>query len=149
VEVAFDKAFEKGGFGFAKGALAKAAGSTIGYPYLIQLIGYYLWKDAKKKIGSVDVARALKLSKVDLFRNIHDLIYNELSGKDREFVMAMTEDEEESEFGAIAKRMGVTSGYASKYRERLLKAGIVHSSGYGRLAFSPPYMREYLLSRTH
>jgi hypothetical protein len=149
VEVAFDKAFGKGGFAFTKGALTEAADSTQGYPYLIQLIGYYLWKDAKKRINSVDVERALKLSKIDLFRNIHELIYSELSGKDREFVMAMAEDEEYSEFGIVAKRMGVTSGYASKYRERLLKTGIIHSSGYGQLAFSPPYMREYLISRMH
>jgi hypothetical protein len=145
VEVAFEMAFEEGGRHFIENSLLEAANSTCGYPYLIQLIGYYLWKNASDEIGSVDVDRALKLSKVDLFHNVHELLYRELSDKDREFAMAMAEDMAESEFGAIVERMGVTSGYASKYRERLLRSDIIHSSGYGKLAFSPPYMKEYLL----
>jgi DNA-binding MarR family transcriptional regulator len=144
VEVAFDAAFTGDGRDFRGDSLAAAAKGTYGYPYLIQLVGYYLWKNAGKTIGEADVARALKLSKIDLFQNIHDLIYHELSERDKDFLAAMSEDGEESSFGAIAERMGVTSGYASKYRERLLKAGVVFSGGYGKLTFAPPYMAEYL-----
>jgi len=56
----------------------------------------------------------------------------------------MAQDEGASEFGEIAKRMGVSTGYASKYRERLLGAGIIYRSAYGKLAFTLPYMREYI-----
>jgi hypothetical protein len=147
VEVAYEAAFAEGGRSFIGDALSDAANGSFGYPYLIQLIGYYLWKNAGEKIRGVDVERAIKLSKADLFQNVHELLYRELSDKDKEFATAMVEDETKSAFGAIANRMGVTSGYASKYRERLLKSGIIHSSGYGKLAFSPPYMREYLIMR--
>jgi Mn-dependent DtxR family transcriptional regulator len=61
-----------------------------------------------------------------------------------EFILAMVKDAEESSFGEIRNRLGVTRGYASKYRERLIEAGIVYSTSYGYLAFSPPYMKEYL-----
>jgi hypothetical protein len=56
----------------------------------------------------------------------------------------MSKDEFDSEFGEIAKRMGVSTGYASKYRERLLNAELIYASAYGRLAFTLPYMREYV-----
>jgi len=47
----------------------------------------------------------------------------------------------------IAQRMGVSAGYASRYRSRLIDAGVVHRSAYGALSFTPPYMREYLLEK--
>jgi hypothetical protein len=144
VAIAYENAFGKAGRIFSEGILQHAADATAGYPYLIQLIGFYLWKTGKARIKRIDVDQAAVLSKIDLFRNVHDLLYRELSDKDREFVIAMAEDDAESSFGNILNRMGVTRGYASKYRERLIEAGIIHSVSYGHLAFSPPYMKEYM-----
>jgi hypothetical protein len=144
VAIAYENAFSLSGRTLSEETLKYAADVTAGYPYLIQLVGFYLWKTGKKKFGKTDVDHAAILSKIDLFRNVHDLLYRELSVKDREFILAMAMDADESSFSEIRNRMGVTSGYASKYRERLIEAGIIHSTSYGYLAFSPPYMKEYL-----
>jgi len=119
--------------------------NTEGYPYLMQLVGYYLWKTGGPEIGRREVESAVKFSKADLFRNIHELVFRELSEKDREFVRVMGEiGSGQVPFGEIRQRMGVSAGYASKYRERLINAGVIHAASFGKLAFSPPYMTEYL-----
>jgi len=147
VAIAYENAFEKAQKFFEGDALEQAAGASEGYPYLVQLLGFFLWKSADSPITTKDVSQALIKSKVELFKNVHDLIFYELSQKDRDFLLAMAEDPVESSFGEITARLEVDSGYASRYRQRLITAGIIHSSSYGMLAFSPPYMREYLLEK--
>jgi len=147
VAIAYGNAFEKAKIFFESDVLEQVARASEGYPYLVQLLGFYLWKSADNPITAKDVDQALTKSKIELFKNVHDLIFHELSQKDRDFLMAMSKDSAESSFGEIAARIKVNSSYASRYRQRLITAGIIYSSSYGKLAFSPPYMREYLLEK--
>jgi nucleoside-triphosphatase THEP1 len=144
VEIAYANAFEKSGRSFTEKSLKAAADSTSGYPYLIQLVGYYLWKTEGNPVKMSAVDHAATLSMIDLFRNIHDLMFREISQKDREFLFVMAEDEKVSEFGDIVSRLGVTKGYASKYRLRLIKSGFVHATEHGKIAYTPPFMKQYL-----
>jgi len=122
--------------------LRRAAEATAGYPYLVQLVGYYLSKE--KSLDDKAVDKAIFLAKIELYKNIHEPLIWSLSSKDRMFLLTMAQDESRSEFGEIAKRMNVSTGYASKYRERLINAGVIYSSGYGELAFTLPFMKEYI-----
>jgi hypothetical protein len=141
----FMEAFPTGkadGNNMASVALERAAEATMGYPYLIQLIGYYLSKE--EDIDDKAADRAIFRAKIELYKNIHEPLVWGLSSKDRMFLLAMAQDEGASEFGEIAKRMDVSAGYASKYRERLIDAGVIYSSAYGELAFALPFMKEYV-----
>ena len=122
--------------------LRRASDATDGYPYMVQLVGYYLSKE--KNLDDKSVDKAIFLAKIELYKNVHGPITGGLSSKDRMFLWAMSQDEGRSEFGEIAKRMDVSTGYASKYRERLINAGVIYSSGYGELAFTLPFMKEYI-----
>jgi len=110
---------------------------------MIQLVGYYLFKD-DKPIDDMVADKAIFLAKTELYKNVHDPFVRSLSSKDRMFLWAMAQDEGASEFGEIARRMNVSAGYASKYRERLINAGVIYSSAYGELAFTLPFMKEYV-----
>ena len=123
--------------------LRRAAEATGGYPYLVQLIGYYLSKE-DKIIDDKAADNAIFLAKIELYKNIHEPLVFSLSSKDRIFLWAMAQDEGHTEFKEIAGRMGVSAGYASKYRERLIHAGVIYSSSYGELAFTLPLMKEYI-----
>ena len=72
------------------------------------------------------------------------MLFRELSVKDQDFLFAMAEDEAVSDFSIIKERLDVSPGYASKYRSRLVVAGMIRPVGHGKLVFAPPYMREYL-----
>jgi hypothetical protein len=144
VGFALREAFEAAGRAITDDVITHAAEASAGYPYLIRLIAHYLWRVKKAPIDAVETDKAIFLAKIELFKNIHDPLFWGLSSKDRFFLWAMSKDEFDSEFGEIAKRMGVSTGYASKYRERLLNAELIYASAYGRLAFTLPYMREYV-----
>jgi len=120
---------------------------SMGYPYLIQLLGYNLWNQFSAA-NETSIEMAIALSKETLFKDVHDLVWYELSEKDKEFLIAMSVDERESKFADILLRLGVEKNYATKYRARLLDAGIVESSGRGLLVFTLPFMREYVLRKS-
>jgi hypothetical protein len=132
-----------GGAHISEEALSRAAEATGGYPYMIQLVGYYLSKESKEA-GSKSADKAIFLAKIELYKNIHEPLFWSLSSKDRMFLWAMAQDEGASEFGEIARRMDVSAGYASKYRERLINAGAIYRARYGELAFTLPFMKEYI-----
>ncbi|MDR2572494.1 MAG: AAA family ATPase [Oscillospiraceae bacterium] len=126
-----------------------AAVATYGYPYLIQLVGYYLWEDAQNGDNDDVLNNALINSKAELFRNVHGLVFAVLSNRDRDFLFAMSEDEGASSVSLIGERMQKKKNFISLYRERLISAGIIKSAGRGLLCFSYPYMREFLHTVTN
>ena len=144
VEHEFKKVFLKPGTALTDEIVSKAAIATYGYPYLIQLVGYYLWEDMQG--GGIDILDDVMVkAKSELFQNVHRLIYAGLSNRDREFVQAMAEDERASSVSVIGERMQKKKNFISLYRERLISSGIVKSGGRGLLCFNYPYMREFLL----
>jgi len=147
VEISYEQAFSQAGRSFSGNALTASAKATEGYPYLFQLLGYFLFISQQETIDAKLVKQSLELAKIELFKNVHAMLFQELSVKDRDFLFAMVEDEKPSDFASIRERLGVSPGYASKYRERLLVAGMVKAAGHGKLTYAPPYMRDFLLTK--
>lgn len=140
----FNKVFTSAEYAIPEEIVSKAAVATRGYPYLIQLVGYYLWDNMHSRNDADMLDDALFKSKAELFRNVHKLIYSALSARDREFLFAMSEDEDSSSVSDIGERMQKKKNFISLYRERLISAGIIKPAGHGLLCFNYPYMREFL-----
>ena len=51
---------------------------------------------------------------------------------------------ETARISEIAKSLGVTPEYAQQYRRRLIDAGVVEQVRRGVVAFSIPYLHDYL-----
>ena len=147
VEHEFKKVFLSTGTTFTEETVSKAAAGTYGYPYLIQLIGYYLWDEIRGNNSKDLLDDVLFKSKMELFRNVHRLVFSGLSVKDREFIYAMAEDEGFSSVSAIGERVQMKKNHISLYRERLISAGVVKPAGHGLLCFVYPYMREFLQNK--
>jgi predicted transcriptional regulator len=73
--------------------------------------------------------------------------YRELSLKDVAFLEAMLPDARESRMARIADRMGVSTGYAAKYKNRLLSLGVIRELSRGLVDFDLPGMRSYVAKR--
>ena len=69
---------------------------------------------------------------------------NKLSAEDKRFLKAMAKDNEESRVADICDRLQVGKSHAQTYRRRLLESGLIHSTSRGVLAFSVPYLGQYL-----
>ncbi len=137
---------ETSGRTITNGALARAASSTAGYPFLIQLVGYHLWRQHP---SAVSISRSdADAGMAAAARRIGSLVYEpalkDTSAVDRSFLVAMALDDGPSRMADIAERLGTDGNYAGQYRIRLLQHELIHSPWRGFVDFSLPYLREYL-----
>jgi len=139
------KTIEDNGRTIGADALRTAAKATVGYPYLIQLVGSRIWgiHDGYKEITLNDVAIGIPLATAKLFDNVVDPMVKELSPKDLEVLRAMSVDEGPSSTGVLAKRLDVDTNYLSQYRRRLMDSGLIYSPTRGMVDYTIPFMQEY------
>jgi len=144
VEYEFQKVFDEARIKITKPVLQLLATATDGYPYLFQLMGYYLWNSIQDEICEKDVQQVSHIAKAELFRNIHDLVYYDISEKDREFIHTMSQKDLPVDTSEIVEALQKSAGFVSNYRRRLIDAGVIYTPTRGKLDFVLPYMKEYL-----
>jgi hypothetical protein len=128
-----------------RGASAAAAEASVGYPYLVQLVGYHSWRLTDSTRISMDhVTRGVQVARDRLREQVHEPALNDLSEVDREFLAAMAEDDGPSRVADIAARMGKSSQYVNTYRGRLSAAGVIEVPARGRVDLAIPYLRDTL-----
>ncbi|MCL2826666.1 MAG: ATP-binding protein [Eggerthellaceae bacterium] len=148
VRATMKKTVELAGRAIEADALKKAAESTRGLAFMIQLVGYHAFNQSSRKtITEDDVGEGISDAKYDMENMILGTTLFELSDTDRRFLMAMLQDEETSTISDIARRMETSSSNASHYKRRLINQGIVADAGRGKVAFGMPMMREMLVDR--
>ena len=128
-------------------ALDIAVEASMGQPYLVQLIGSYLWDDAADPMAGVtaeEARRAAADAKEQFGQHVHGPVWHRLSDLDKRFLAAMLADAASSAVGDIGQRWGHRARSLSTYRKRLLAAGLVSSVGRGRVAFADPTVRQYV-----
>lgn len=89
-------------------------------------------------ITAEDARRGIAEAREDFRRGVLEATVCEMSEKDLAFALAMLDDSDGSRLVDIAARMDVTNGYASIYKRRLLKKGVVGERPGGRLDFDTP-----------
>ena len=149
VRFSMRKTIELAGRTIEDNALNIAVENAKGFPFMIQLIGYQMWRQNpdKKSISMEDAKEGIILAQSDLERMIFEATYRELSDKDLSFLVSMLEDDTYSNLSDVATRMNVNSKYAGMYRKRLIEQGLIESVGHGKVAFSMPMFREYIQSK--
>ncbi|MDR0520132.1 MAG: winged helix-turn-helix transcriptional regulator [Clostridiales Family XIII bacterium] len=142
----YTECFDQLGLTISRGNLETAVAATCGYPYLLQLIGYYILKyaGAAGKITGNIVRMAINSSEDDLIDSLHRPCLSPLSKRDIAFLEAMAEDDGETAISDIVVRLGVSQGTVQTYRKRLVEAGVIAATRRGYVDMVVPYMREYL-----
>lgn len=127
-------------------ALDLASQATGGYPFLIQLVGTYVWRGAQgAHVLSSDHARhGVARARRQIGQLVHQPALKDLSSTDRSFLVAMSVDDGPSRTRTVGERLGVAPNYVSVYRARLLDAGMIRDVGHGLIELQTPYLREYL-----
>jgi AAA ATPase domain len=137
---------ERAGRRMSPALATSAAEATGGYPFLIQLVGYHIWRQqpGRGEIGSADVDGAIAAARRRLGALVHEPAVADLPGVARSFLLAMARDDGPSKMSDIAARLDVDANYASQYRLRLIATELIEPAGHGRVDFTMPYLREYL-----
>jgi type II secretory pathway predicted ATPase ExeA len=145
VMAALRKTIEEAGRTISEDSLGAAAQATGGYPFMVQLVGYQVWRQAS---GAVITREAVDAGVVAARRRlevlVHETALKDLSPVDQEFLRAMARDPIPSRTADIAARLGQSASYVAVYRARLLKAGLIKEAGRGAVDFALPFLREYL-----
>ena len=126
--------------------IRRAAKSTGGYPFLIQLVGYHLWQLAESKqtpLEIADVDQAIAAAHRKNTRVVLAAALATASPKDVAFLRAMSQDDGPSSTADIGKRLGDAKNTIGNYRARLIDAGLIQPAGRGLVEFAIPGLREY------
>lgn len=154
VSQALGDTFETTGIVLDGEPLDIATQATAGYPFMIQLVGYHIWRRTMRRHG-VEGGDVIAVSVKDahdgvadalsrLGDTIHGSELDGLSPIDKTYLLAMAQDDGPSSTSVIAERMGKDVKYAGIYRMRLIEAQVIEDRGYGKVDFAIPYLREYL-----
>ena len=139
--------FNSAGIRITPDLVREAAAATGGYPFLIQLVGYFLWREAETHDASLSPAAVERAIAAAVRRNERVVIEAALataSAKDLEFLQAMAVDENTSTAADLIQRTRSRPTLVAKYRTRLLAAGLIESAGHGRVDFAIRGLRQYL-----
>jgi hypothetical protein len=145
----YERAFKKIGIKITDELLDRAALSTRGFPYLMQLIGYYVIQYTEEG-GTVDTTimdKAEKSAMGDMENNVFKPIMSPLSDNDKIFLKAMAKQGETVSTAKLQEALGKKGPAIQPYRKRLLEAGVIEAPRRGELVFAVPYLSEYLLSK--
>lgn len=135
--------------GFTPAALDLAADVVGGYPYMLQLVGYYSWRIAAGRQVSVDdVRQALPQCERELVGAIAGLGALQVSPNEDRYLAAMAIDDGPSATSTIAERLGVSASHAGVYRSRLMKKGLIIEHQRGFVDLVVPGHRSRLRLRT-
>lgn len=148
VKESFAQTFEDSGMSLDTSLVEKAAVATAGYPYMIQLVGYYIWDAADARESTViskeDVNEGIREARVDLDNAVCVPELHGLSKNDKAYLEAMAVSDGPSGTSEVARRMGRSAKYAATYRKRLLDAYVIRQTDRGEVDFAVPFLREYL-----
>lgn len=147
VSRAFRKTIERAGRHIDEDALSVAVEASQGFPYMIQLVGYHMWIECDgDAITKEDALLGVRAAEEDFKTSILDRTWSEMSQGDRNFALAMLHDEQASSLTSVARRIGKGTNYASTYKRRLMKQGVIGSRPGNTFDFDIPLMRDYLRS---
>lgn len=152
VAMALRETIEQSGLQIEEAALADAAEATHGHAYLIQLVGYYVWRGGRRHaadttlISRSDAERGIDLARKEFERAVLETAIAGLTKPAMEYLIAMAEDDGASSTMEVARRIGKPASSANTYRRMLIERQIIEATAPGYVAFSIPFMREYLVS---
>ena len=124
--------------------------AAAGYPFMVQLVGYYTWQAAARRetsvIGPEDAERGIARARENFDSMVIGPALRRLPDRQTEYLAAMAHCERQPASTAeVSRRMGLTTKDTSSYRKRLIDAALIEAAGYGKVSFAIPYMLEYLL----
>ena len=145
----YEKAFRLVGITISDEFLDRAALSTRGFPYLMQLIGYYVIQYTPQGVTVTDdvMNKSEKAAMKDMEDNVFKPILTPLSDNDKVFLHALARCGETGSTSKLQANLGKKGPAIQPYRKRLIEAGIIEAPRRGELVFAVPYLADFLLSQ--
>lgn len=151
VAEAFEKTFGDSGMPIAGNALSDAVAATGGYAYMVQLVGYNVWKVARRHFGespavtTEDVREGAEMAMGDYVEAVIEPALSRLSKRAMSYLVEMSGSDGPSSTGCVAKSLGVPAQSLSSVRASLIAKQVIEpTEARGYVDFAIPWMREYV-----
>ena len=151
VSLSLGDSFRGTGMDASKDVLSELAEATGGYPYLIQLVGYYVWQRARihhddnPVVTSQDVSEGVSIAMSRFHEAVHEPAISGLSSTAVDYLLAMARDPGPSSAKDLAARLGRSTKSLSSVRRQLIQRQVIQSVRRGYVDFAIPFMRKYLV----
>ena len=144
----FEEAVEASGMEVDAAVADELAAATYGYPFMIQLVGYYAWQCAKRSHKTVvdegEARRGIAMARERFDAMAIEPALQRVPESGVTYLLAMASLGEVCSSGEVAERVGKTPQQLSSTRSRLLRDSIIEAPAYGKVSFAIPYMGDYL-----
>ena len=129
----------------------EAARRSEGYPYMVQLVGYYMWQSAQRRGSSIITTDDVSAGVADALLAFDDAVcapaLDGVTSAERLFLKAMAMDSPHAtQIGDVVERARRSRSWVSKYRAILIKDKLIRPAGHGQVEFAVPHLGEYLRS---
>lgn len=130
-------------------ALDLAVSYTEGYPYFLQEVGRWAWRQRDgARITKAALEVAIPLAEEELDESFFEVRLGRLNATQRAYVEAMASLGDGSvASSAIAKRLGRRPTDVTKVRDGLIREAIVYAPARGELAFTVPHCARFIRRR--
>lgn len=127
----------------------RAADFALGYPYMVQLVGYYMWQSSHRREADEITLEDVEQGATDAVKAFQDAVcaptFDGLSMPQREFLRAMLPDlPDATRIVDIPKRTKKSMSWANKYRASLIADQVIVADGKGLVRLAIPHMGDYL-----
>ena len=148
---AFHSTAAESGIAFTDDAVAAATELSQGYPFLVQLVGSLAWQkahaDSRDAITTADVEAVTDTAIATMGSQVHAPAVRDLPPAQRAYLEAMAHVGGGGiAASAIAEQVGKPVKSLSDTRQKLIGADLIEPAGFGKVAFTLPYLAEYLRS---
>lgn len=150
VAEALSKSFDLTGLRIEGRALERAAEASRGYAFLVQLVGYSVWRNVR---AHADESHNASIEDVDL--GVSDAMaqfdetvilpaLSKLPKRCMTYLVEMSKNDGACSTGDIARAMGIAASSLTSARRTLISRQVIESTARGYVDFSIPLMREYV-----
>lgn len=149
---AFTSPIQKHGGDIEPDALDRVLEASQGYPYFIQQFGWSIWNSVNKMpITKEDVEAGLLIGRSELDSGFYRTRWDRTTEAEQSYLLALAVaigDSLEARTSSLADQLGKNSNALSVVRNSLIEKGLIYSPAYGKVAFTVPGMREFVLRHT-
>lgn len=145
----FERAFHSAGVIISDAMLDRAATLTRGFPYLMQLVGYYVVQYAPENgVVTDDILDKVERASIkDMEDNVFKPILTPLSDNDVIFLRALAKCGGTATTSRLQAAIGKRGPAIQPYRKRLIESGVIEAPRRGELVFAVPYLADYLIDK--
>ena len=139
---------EASGMELKPGIASQLAEATQGYPFMIQLVGYYAWQLARRAhttiIGKEEAERGIATARERFCAMVIEPALQRIPPTCIAYLLSMASLGQTCSTSMVADDLNKTPQQVSSIRSRLLRESIIEAPSYGKVSFAIPYMRDYL-----